>query len=366
MHLLSERQTEGFQNLDGKVQNLISAVAQGMDTFEDIKSLLAATEASTKQHISTEFEKERARMIAEDYRDRLLDSLYFPEIHVRQEEIKEAHKETFHWIFDETGEALRPWTNFAEWLRAGQGTYFVLGKAGSGKSTLMNTIHQDERTANALKAWSGSLPLITPAFFFWKAGSELQKTSIGMLRALLHSIISSLPSEANLLSILNSLNPHNMRQLPLWTERRLVTSLIALVRDISSSFRLCIFVDGLDEFSGDETILLSLIEQLSQLPNNKLCVSSRPSLRIEEKLGSAMLRLQDLTKIDIERHALSQLTVAASQAPRERRQQGWPRSTAETIVNRAEGVFLWAELAVKHQSEGVSKFRTISYPLPTD
>ena len=104
--------------------------------------------------------------MAEDLRKRILDSLYFPEINVRQEDIKKAHKKTFEWIYDETGADLGPWSNFTQWLEEGQATYWISGKAGSGKSTLMNMMYQDQRTINALKVWAGAAELLTPTFFF--------------------------------------------------------------------------------------------------------------------------------------------------------------------------------------------------------
>ena len=49
--------------------------------------------------------------------------------------IKDAHKETFKWIFDKSGDKLRPWSNCVRWLEKGSRTYWINGKAGSGKST---------------------------------------------------------------------------------------------------------------------------------------------------------------------------------------------------------------------------------------
>ena len=340
---------------------MILAIAQGQHDIEGVKSLLVANEKSTKQHISSELQKERVRLTVEDHRRRLLESLYFPEIGTRQEEVKEAYQETFQWIFDDTGRALSPWNSFTEWLREGQGTYWINGKAGSGKSTLMNTIHQDQRTVVALRKWSGSLSLIVPAFFFWRAGSEMQKTIVGLLRALLYQIILAIPSEASQFRDASGLDSQSSDRFPLWTEKRLVTALFHLITDISSSCRLCIFIDGVDEFTGNENELLSLIEKLGRLSNTKICLSSRPSLRFDEKLGSsAMLKLQDLTKSDIESYASAELAVAASQAGRTQRIPDWLSSTVDwlssivrRIVDQAEGVFLWVELAVKYQSEGI-------------
>ncbi len=55
-----------------------------------------------------------------------LQSLHFPAIESRREEIADAHKETFQWIFDDSGDAVRPWSNFVEWLETGRGTYWLV------------------------------------------------------------------------------------------------------------------------------------------------------------------------------------------------------------------------------------------------
>lgn len=55
---------------------------------------------------------------------KFLDGLHFPAIVSREEEIADAHQETFQWIFDDSGDAVRPWPNFVEWLKTGRGTYW--------------------------------------------------------------------------------------------------------------------------------------------------------------------------------------------------------------------------------------------------
>ena len=49
----------------------------------------------------------------------------------------DSHRATFDWIFSEDG------PGFAQWLKDGKGVYWIYGKAGSGKSTLMKFISSD-------------------------------------------------------------------------------------------------------------------------------------------------------------------------------------------------------------------------------
>jgi hypothetical protein len=61
----------------------------------------------------------------------ITNSITYPEIATRRAAIKTAHKRTFEWIFrDET-------SPFMVWLRSGRDIFWISGKAGSGKSTLM-------------------------------------------------------------------------------------------------------------------------------------------------------------------------------------------------------------------------------------
>lgn len=65
------------------------------------------------------------------------ESLAFPVMADREHEIVDAELETFNWVFKEPRSEERPWSNFLEWLQTGGGLYWMSGKAGSGRSTLM-------------------------------------------------------------------------------------------------------------------------------------------------------------------------------------------------------------------------------------
>jgi chromosomal replication initiation ATPase DnaA len=82
-------------------------------------------------------------------------------------------------------------TNFLE--EVSEKPFFINGKAGSGKSTLMKFICDDARTKNALKRWAGANELVTLQFFFWNLGTNVQKSHAGLLRGLLHAALEQNP-----------------------------------------------------------------------------------------------------------------------------------------------------------------------------
>ncbi|EAQ84122.1 hypothetical protein CHGG_10526 [Chaetomium globosum CBS 148.51] len=88
--------------------------------------------------------------------------------------VAEAHQATLHWVFDK--QENQPWVDFPSWLRSSEQLYWITGKAGSGKSTLMKFLTQPVRDisdpgeggdeANQLRCtehlchWAGKKPLI--------------------------------------------------------------------------------------------------------------------------------------------------------------------------------------------------------------
>jgi len=117
---------------------------------------------------------------------KFLSWLNFPRMTARQKWVCQASLNTFSWIF-EMNEGDN--NNFATWLTKGTGIYWIAGKAGCGKSTLMKFISNQHQTNDALRTWAGTDELVIATCFFWAAGTKLQKSQEGLLRTLLHTIL---------------------------------------------------------------------------------------------------------------------------------------------------------------------------------
>jgi hypothetical protein len=123
---------------------------------------------------------------------KILEDLSYPEMTKRYEDILEPHPKTFDWIFSDATQWKLPWSDFAKWLRDDGGIYWINGKAGSGKSTLMKHIYDSPRTAFYLREWSytkSSVPCCAATYFFWNSGTNIQKSQEGLLRSLLFQIL---------------------------------------------------------------------------------------------------------------------------------------------------------------------------------
>ena len=123
----------------------------------------------------------------------LLRSLHFTQIRDRHDQISMARVETLRWIFNRTKPDEPDFFNFAIWLEDTSGhnnLYWIHGKPGSGKSTLMRLLSDAYQTREALKAWSGTLPSLVASAFFWLSGNDMQKSLKGLLRSLLFDVLS--------------------------------------------------------------------------------------------------------------------------------------------------------------------------------
>ena len=342
------------------MQVLIFSLENQQSSFRHLSDLIREESTSAKEHVTEEFDHHRKDREKAEYCSKYLDSLAFPEMRARQEIIIDPYSETFQWIFDESGKAVRPWGNFVEWLRNGQSIYWIQGKAGSGKSTLMSYICEDQRTEASLKTWAGAHELLIVPFFFWKAGNDrMQKTSAGLIRSLLHQILEKLP--ALILSLTEIHNePRGFQtggqgfpSIPAWTEKQLLMNFQRLLSELSSTHHLCFFIDGLDEIDGNQNDLVELLQDRVKGPIMKMCLSSRPDRSFIDAFSSpAMLRLEDLTRKDIKLYVSRKLERAWRKSPAMDDKKLVPRMI-DTILKKARGVFQWVHIVVGYQIQGL-------------
>ncbi len=288
----------------------------------------------------------------------LLNSLWYDYIPQRQASVEPAHEKTFRWVLEPSSPA-----KFDSWLRSQSGIYWIMGKAGSGKSTLMKFLLTHPKTAESLKSWAGTKKLVTASFFFWNAGPSLQKSQEGLFRSLLYEILSQCPelTRAVCASKAETIRPF-ARDLQPWTQQELWHAIGQLKERSGASARFCFFIDGLDEFDGDADHIVTVLESLRSWPDVKLCVSSRPWYEFIDAFGRPFdphLALEDLTREDIRiyvRDTLEENSRFRALRARDDRSQ----DLVHEIVDKARGVFLWVTLVVRSLLKGLRNADRIS------
>jgi hypothetical protein len=107
----------------------------------------------------------------------------------RRDIIPEQHRKTFEWCFQRNSSPL------VNWLKAGDNTFWICGKAGSGKSSSMKFLGNHHKTLAALRKWAGSCQLVIAEHFFYYAGSHMQKSHQGLLQSILSQVLPAASSQ---------------------------------------------------------------------------------------------------------------------------------------------------------------------------
>ncbi|KAL8961140.1 MAG: hypothetical protein Q9183_005353, partial [Haloplaca sp. 2 TL-2023] len=281
-----------------------------------------------------------------------LDSLRSKDMNSRWNDVSPPHSETFHWIYDHGLE--RPWDSFPEWLKGKESLYWIHGKAGAGKSTLMKFLVDDPRTHDLLTSSSSDSEILIVKFFFWLSdGKKMQHSLKGFLCSIICQILSGHPDLVEIF-LKGDAGLSLKRSLEDWSKEELHMLLMDTIQTVKRP--LCIFIDGLDEFDPDDDpdTLLGLIEELASAPTIKLCVSSRPENYLTKRLREyKQLRLQDLTINDMRVCVIDTLNKAREKCAQAVVSDEYVEKIVRTIMEKAEGVFLWVHYALSSLVKGM-------------
>ncbi|KAI9780188.1 MAG: hypothetical protein M1816_003160 [Peltula sp. TS41687] len=264
----------------------------------------------------------------------LLDSLRFDQIDARQVTIKNAHAKTCKWLLKKA--------EYLDWLdvtKLGEhhGFFWIKGKPGTGKSTLMKFA-----LANARRTMKDR---IIVSFFFNARGEDLEKSTIGMYRSLLLQLLERVPE---LQCVLDSLG------FTTWSSsgyhQYSVESLKELFGEAIQSlgrFSVACFIDALDECDERQIRdMVSFFEHVGEIAVSagvrfQVCFSSRhyPHITIKIKNGLGLvLEGQEGHNQDITNYLDSELKIGHSKLAEQIRGQ---------LQEKASGVFMWVVLVVE-------------------
>ncbi|KAH6850502.1 hypothetical protein B0I37DRAFT_323904 [Chaetomium sp. MPI-CAGE-AT-0009] len=289
--------------------------------------------------------------------DKILETLWFRTMEAREEEIKLAHAKTLNWAL-EPPDGTVEWDDLSEWLRSGEDIYWVSGKAGSGKSTLMKRLFHHPRTKELLTEWAKGDPVHLASFFFWNLGTPEQKTQEGLSRSLLHQILSRYPSliREALPGMWKELNHTNDSVgLPSLSETRHAFRVIAAKAGDLGKF--CFLIDGLDEFTGDYRNAISFIQELTANPGFKAVVSSRPIPECVDAFeDNPRLQLNQLTLHDIKTYVDDVIGGHKYMKKLMNRHPAKARLLMGTIVEKSSGVFFWVVIACRSLLSGFADY----------
>lgn len=291
----------------------------------------------------------------------IINSLDFETRQSRQSDISDAQDRTFEWIFHDHHGPFNQHVGFRNWLQFGNDIYWISGKAGSGKSVLMNYVANEPRTQEMLQSWAGDTRLIVAKYFFWNAGAPMQKSQQGLLQSLLREIYGQCPE------LVPFVCPFRWKRYyeigATWTRVELSEAFRNLSQQRLLKLKFCFFVDGVDEYDGeDHSHIVGVLKDLNASPCVKVCLSSRPWNIFIAAFGASTdqrLLLQDHNGDDIQKYIQNrfesdkQFALLQSKDPRS-------SELVDQIVRNAQGVFLWVRIVVSNLLRGLSNDDNLS------
>lgn len=351
-----------FTHRDGLITTISPPFSSNIPLSDVVNSNPAKKGVMTLQNRGSSNKSQDARVTFGNFasiQQRVLRLLLFRQIKDRIDEVAPAHKATFKWIFEDPKPSQRPWENFLEWLQKGSHCYWINGKAGSGKSTLMKYIYGSPQTRDALQRWAGGTRLIFASFFSWNIGSTLQKSQVGLLRSILHDILQQVPD------LIPAVLPRLCRAASQGddfqpTLAELKTGFEKLSAQTITPLKICLLIDGIDEFDGDHAEISEFIF-FTTSKDFRAIVSSRPIPECVDVFGDCpSLRLQDLTYGDIKSYTNER--VLSHRRWKELMEEEGVQAIQllDDIVNKADGVFLWVILVIASLLEGLRNYDRVS------
>lgn len=196
------------------------------------------------------------------------------------------------------------------------------------------------------------------SFFFHDRGSARQKTLHALLQQLVFQIVDqNLELFPVIKPFYQRLSSQQNLSTPDWDIDSLKQCLLAIARQPAVSLHLCLFLDALDEHSGDNEELVrmikSLVQESSPAVSIKICVASRPWPIFKTAFSGCLgLILQDHTCQDIFDYTHSRLADALTPEEQSQNEARLFKLT-EKVAMKAQGVFIWVRLVVSEISQGL-------------
>ena len=324
----------------------------------------------------------------------LLSSLQFPTMGLREQNLDPAHRDTFNWIMEQSNPEASSYempSPFLQWLSTEEPLFWLSGKAGSGKSTLMNfLITHPTMDAVLQHAFPNKRILVAWHYLFERGKDARQKSREGLLRHLLHHLILQNPDMAQ--PIFNQQKAtRTFSSQKSWSWNELKIALHGVLREKPPGLVIVLFIDGLDEYRPMEKLssrearaedegsddddddddedpsshrariiahghqdVADLILKISGFENVKLCVSSRPLLVFRDafRLFSS-IALHGLTERDISSFVASRLAGNEGLAQLAVLRPSFEEDVKKEILAKADGVFLWVRLVLDLLTRGL-------------
>ncbi|CAK1363830.1 unnamed protein product [Cercospora beticola] len=273
---------------------------------------------------------------SDDHRESVLASLRFEQMDTRRSTVKNAQQKTCAWMVQHPA--------YVAWrLKKGcsedQRTLWIAGKPGAGKSTIMKYLYDNTNQSKHDDE-------IVISFFFNARGDQLERTTVGMYRALLAQILVEVQDLQNLL---DEQDPSSE-----WTTEALKRIFADAINGLGGR-RLTCFIDALDEC--DEQQIRDMVEFFDDVQDSTqgdskrlfICFASRHYPTIEIRSGQRLvLEDEDGHSEDLWKYIRRRLRAGKGKLVDDIKAQ---------VHEKANGVFMWVVLVINILNDEFSRGR---------
>jgi ankyrin repeat protein len=297
--------------------------------YHKLMAALSRIESSGAQR-KTSTQPPKPSLLQSGNAQKLLKSLAFDQIDTRHQTIQRAHARTCEWLLTKP--------EYCDWLDQSKrqqhhGFLWIKGKPGAGKSTLMKFAMEEAR-----QSMEGQTII---SFFFNARGDELEKSTVGMYRSLIHQLLQQIPDLSVILGALKS--SRHSAEYHSWSLESLKALFETCVQSLGDDSLLC-FIDALDEC--EEYQVREMVSFLDSLGESavesgtrlQICLSSRhyPKITVKHCI-ELILERQEGHKQGIVNYIDDELKLGDSKSSEQLRAD---------LQQKAAGVFMWVVLVV--------------------
>ncbi|KAF2995238.1 hypothetical protein E8E13_002798 [Curvularia kusanoi] len=258
---------------------------------------------------------------------RCLSSISFSEQANRYHDILTA-KETCEWLLTHPV--------FLKWRNSSCGLFWVKGNPGVGKSVLMKFAVDSLRKSDRAE--------IVLSYFVYGQGTELQRTPLGILRAILSDLLRQLPDHlGDLTKKFNEYNEQHGIQVGgwAWSQSELEREFERILKFQTGNRQITIFIDALDELGENSAKTLlrffrTLTTELSKRNRQaRFCVSSR---------HYPIIGHDTIPHVNVEQENSRDLAWYVRERVQEIESETAREEIERELLSKAQGAFQWVYL----------------------
>ncbi|KAM0429135.1 hypothetical protein ACHAQK_011307 [Fusarium lateritium] len=351
LHKFNSPQDPSFLKIVRRLQEIIEKSHEIMNQKDHIQIFT--------HHNSQAKEQKQQDQKQEEWQAKCLEALDFDRIDYEPLQLREPGETACEWLIKDP--------SYSKWYSNGYGIFWILGHAGTGKSTLIK--HAIESCVRQTRGGNDQDPTVALSFFFHSQGKLLQRTTEGLFRALFHQLLEKIPKEMKPFADTLDLRKSRLNQVgredkmsstnhdgSIWPTPYLMKHFQDSVERVLERLNIRIFVDALNECKDTESNedvtkemynlvikMQDMAERLRSKPRKfSICFACRHVSQLARLDGDNHVFAQNGNMKDVENYVCQELDREITSDEH----RGLRDTLKKKLLQSANGNFLWVTTVV--------------------